>query len=271
MSQIVLILGGGPNVGLNIARVFSSKGLYKTVIVSRNPKEELIKAADLSLQADFTDPNSIKRIFDEVKQKFGVPNVVATIRLSEIFKAFKLIRMMDSYKIVKQSEILNTLKPIQWNLLMNRKAAALTVTPDPLSVPLEKFNEDLNVVITSAYAAAHEAVEGFKTLPEATNKTFIYTGNILNRQVVPPFLAFGIGKSGAAHLIQGASEAYKKDGYRFYWADERTTEGGHVGKAIDGEAHGEFYYELATSEDPLTWDATFVAGKGYVDFNGKLA
>ncbi|CCD45372.1 hypothetical protein BofuT4_uP120780.1 [Botrytis cinerea T4] len=76
MSQIVLILGGGPNVGLNIARVFSSKGLYKTVIVSRNPKEELIKAADLSLQADFTDPNSIKRIFDEVKQKFGVPNVV---------------------------------------------------------------------------------------------------------------------------------------------------------------------------------------------------
>ncbi|ATZ55418.1 hypothetical protein BCIN_12g00160 [Botrytis cinerea B05.10] len=229
MSQIVLILGGGPNVGLNIARVFSSKGLYKTVIVSRNPKEELIKAADLSLQADFTDPNSIKRIFDEVKQKFGVPNVVVY------------------------------------------NAAALTVTPDPLSVPLEKFNEDLNVVITSAYAAAHEAVEGFKTLPEATNKTFIYTGNILNRQVVPPFLAFGIGKSGAAHLIQGASEAYKKDGYRFYWADERTTEGGHVGNAIDGEAHGEFYYELATSEDPLTWDATFVAGKGYVDFNGKLA
>ncbi|KAM0165755.1 hypothetical protein ACHAQE_002084 [Botrytis cinerea] len=245
MSQIVLILGGGPNVGLNIARVFSSKGSYKTVIVSRNPKEELIKAADLSLQADFTDPNSIKRIFDEVKQKFGVPNVVVY------------------------------------------NAAALTVTPDPLSVPLEKFNEDLNVVITSAYAAAHEAVEGFKTLPEATNKTFIYTGNILNRQVVPSFLAFGIGKSGAAHLIQGASEAYKKDGYRcvkikwdcefelthqrFYWADERTTEGGHVGNAIVGEAHGEFYYELATSEDPLTWDATFVAGKGYVDFNGKLA
>ncbi|KAF5872154.1 putative uncharacterized oxidoreductase protein [Botrytis fragariae] len=228
MSKIVLILGGGPNIGLNIARVFSSKGSYKTVIVSRNPKEELIKEADLSLQADFTDPKSIKRIFDEVKQKFGVPNVVVY------------------------------------------NAAALTVTPDPLSVPLEKFNEDLNVVITSAYAAAHEAVEGFKTLPEATNKTFIYTGNILNRQIIPSLLAFGIGKSGAAHLIQSASEVHKKDGYRFYWADERTTEGGPKGNAIDGEAHGEFYYELATSEEPLTWDATFVAGKGYVDFNGKL-
>ncbi|THV53626.1 hypothetical protein BGAL_0046g00320 [Botrytis galanthina] len=228
MSKIVLILGGGPNIGLNIARVFSSKGSYKTVIVSRNPKEELIKAADLSLQADFTDPRSIKRIFDEVKQNFGVPNVVVY------------------------------------------NAAALTVTPDPLSVPLEKFNEDLNVVITSAYAAAHEAVEGFKTLPEATKKSFIYTGNILNRQVIPSLLAFGIGKSGAAHLIQSASEVYKKDGYRFHWADERTIEGGPKGKAIDGEAHGEFYYELATSEEPLTWDATFVAGKGYVDFNDKL-
>lgn len=169
---------------------------------------------------------------------------------------------------------------------MNRKAAALTVTPDPLSVPLGKFNEDLNVVVTSAYAAAHEAVEGFKTLPEATKKTFIYTGNILNRQLIPSLLAFGIGKSGAAHLIQSASEVYKKDGYRcvkikgdcefglthqrFHWADERTAEGGPKGKAIDGEAHGEFYYELATSEEPLTWDATFVAGKGYVDFNDKL-
>ena len=40
------------------------------------PAEELTKAADLSLQADFTDPKSIKAIFDEVKQKLGVPNVV---------------------------------------------------------------------------------------------------------------------------------------------------------------------------------------------------
>lgn len=76
MSKIILILGAGPNIGLNIARVFSSKGSYKTVIVSRNPKEEVIKGSDLSLQADFTNPNSIKGIFDEVKEKFGVPNVV---------------------------------------------------------------------------------------------------------------------------------------------------------------------------------------------------
>ncbi|KAJ8058033.1 hypothetical protein OCU04_013206 [Sclerotinia nivalis] len=227
MSKIILILGGGPNVGLNVARVFSSKGSYKTVTVSRSPKEELIKASDLSLQADFSDPKSIKGIFDEVKQKFGVPNVVVY------------------------------------------NAHAYTPSSDPLSVPLEKFNEDLNVVITSAYAAAHEAVEGFKTLPEGITKTFIYTGNILNRRVMPSLFAFGIGKSGAAHLIQGASEIYKEDGYRFHWADERTAEGEIIGLAINGEAHGDFYYELATSEKPLTWDATFVAGKGYVDFNGK--
>ena len=76
MSKIVLILGAGPNIGLNVARVFSSKGSYKTAIVSRNPKEELTKATDLSLQADFTDPKSIKAVFDEVRQKLGVPSVV---------------------------------------------------------------------------------------------------------------------------------------------------------------------------------------------------
>ncbi|ESZ90250.1 hypothetical protein SBOR_9363 [Sclerotinia borealis F-4128] len=201
MSKIVLILGAGSNIGLNVARVFSSKGSYKTVIVSRNPKEELIKAND--------------------------------------------------------------------DTLTNAIAAAFTVTPDLLYVPLDKFNEDLNVNVTSAYAAAHEAVEGFKTLPEDVIRTFIYTGNVLNRQIIPSLLAPGIGKAGAAHLIQSASEVYKKDEYRFHWADERTVEGGPRGGTIDGESHGEFYYELATSVKPLTWDATFVAGKGYVDFNGK--
>lgn len=148
-------------------------------------------------------------------------------------------------------------------------AYAHTPSSDPLSIPLEKFNQDLNVVITSAYAAAHEAVEGFKTLPKGTTKTFIYTGNILNRRVMPSLLAFGMGKSAAAHLIQSASEAYKEDGYRFYWADERTPEGEIIGLAINGQAHGDFFYELATSEQPLPWDATFVAGKGYVDFHGN--
>ncbi|KAF7903805.1 uncharacterized protein EAF01_006854 [Botrytis porri] len=148
---------------------------------------------------------------------------------------------------------------------MNRKAAALTVTPDPLSMPLEKFNEDLNVVITSEYAAAHEAVEGFKTLPEVTNKTLIYTGNILNRQFIPSLLAFGIGS-----LVQLILSKVLQKCIRKMDTDEQTTEGASKGNAIDGEAHREFYYELATSEEPLTWDATFVAGKGYVDFNWKF-
>ncbi|CAD6441271.1 0ef69fec-2fc4-44f8-be79-e7e7f2f6ccaa [Sclerotinia trifoliorum] len=226
MSNIILILGGGPNVGLNVARVFSTKGSYKTVSVSRTPKGELTKATDLSIQADFNDPNSIKTIFDEVKQKFGVPNVV-------VYNAY-------SY----------------------------TPCANPLAIPVEQFNKDLNVVVTSAYAAAYEAVEGFKTLPEGITKTFIYNGNITNRRPMPGMLAIGMGKSAVAHLIHAASELYKKDGYRFYWADERTPEGGMIGYEINGEAHGDFFYELATSEKPLPWDATFVAGKGYVDFHG---
>jgi hypothetical protein len=30
------------------------------------------------------------------------------------------------------------------------------------------------------------------------------------------------------------------------------------------------YYELASSKEVKTWEQTFVKGKGYVNFNGKV-
>ena len=53
---------------------------------------------------------------------------------------------------------------------------------------------------------------------------------------------------------------------RFYYADERTYDGAPVYMAIDGEAHGKFYVELS-EKDQGPWLATFVKGKGYVDFS----
>ncbi len=52
----------------------------------------------------------------------------------------------------------------------------------------------------------------------------------------------------------------------FYYVDERTENGQSVMSAIDGRAHGEFCFELARSEGQGPWDATFVKGIGYRDF-----
>jgi hypothetical protein len=56
---------------------------------------------------------------------------------------------------------------------------------------------------------------------------------------------------------------------RFYYADERKEDGAPIGTAISGSAHANFYYELAQRKEQGPWDATFVEGKGYVDFAGK--
>jgi hypothetical protein len=56
---------------------------------------------------------------------------------------------------------------------------------------------------------------------------------------------------------------------RFFYGDERTPEGGPMSPPIGAEAHSEFYLKLATEETDVPWDATFVAGKGYVDFTNE--
>lgn len=58
---------------------------------------------------------------------------------------------------------------------------------------------------------------------------------------------------------------------RFYYTDERFEDGGSVFMEINGQAHAEFYYELVRRQDQGPWEATFVKGKGYVNFDGKVA
>jgi hypothetical protein len=52
----------------------------------------------------------------------------------------------------------------------------------------------------------------------------------------------------------------------FFYADERNAEGGLAGMQLDGEAHAEFFAELAGGEKNVPWHATFVKGQGYVKF-----
>jgi hypothetical protein len=53
---------------------------------------------------------------------------------------------------------------------------------------------------------------------------------------------------------------------RFYYADQHTPEGGAMGNDVGGPAAAEFYYQLVTEDVEVPWDATFVEGKGYVNF-----
>ncbi|KAK6956564.1 hypothetical protein Daesc_001842 [Daldinia eschscholtzii] len=228
-GNAVLILGAGPRVGASVAQKFAGNG-YKVAIASRSGTGAKTAEDFLSLKADFTKPESIPALFDAVKTEFQTaPSVVVY------------------------------------------NAAATTNPPDKdsaLSIPVDSVVADLNVNTVSPYAAAQQAVKGWATLPKETKKSFIYTGNILNINIlpIPLFLNLGVGKSASAYWIGAADAIYSPQGFRFFYVDERYEDGKTKGNAIDGAAHGDFFAQLANHEGNVPWHATFVKGKGYVQF-----
>ncbi|KAL3454466.1 hypothetical protein BJX65DRAFT_301106 [Aspergillus insuetus] len=230
-QPIALILGAGPRVGASVAAALKDKG-YSIATASRSGTGTKTSEGYLSLAADFGNPSSIPPLFDSVKATFGAaPSVVVY------------------------------------------NAAGLTPPPDNdsiLSIPVESFVTDLNINTVSAYVAAQKAIEGWVTLPSDVKKTFIYTGNSLNVNILPVPLYFdlGVGKRASGYWIAVADETYAAKGYRFHYTDERGP-GGVKGKGpnLDGPAHGELYAQLASHEGNIPWHATFVAGEGYGKFD----
>lgn len=95
-------------------------------------------------------------------------------------------------------------------------AASVQPVPaeDPLSLSIASFNQDIAVNTAGVLVAAKRAVQSFQQLHTNTHATFIYTGNILNQEVMPPLISLGIGKSASAHIIAVASKVYASEGYR---------------------------------------------------------
>lgn len=177
-TKILLVLGAGKNIGHGVTEKFRSAG-YRVALVSRSAKDgETTPEGDLTLRADLSDPSSVPHVFAAVRKTLGgPPNVV----------------------------------------LYN--AAALTPPSDPqnpFTIPLEKFEQDLAVLNTSAYIAAGEAVAGFEEAKADVPKAFIYTGNLLAGATAPlPILVgLGTGKSAASYWIGSASGFYKEKGYK---------------------------------------------------------
>ncbi|KAF7190855.1 3-oxoacyl-[acyl-carrier-protein] reductase FabG [Pseudocercospora fuligena] len=228
-TPVVLILGAGPRIGASVSARFASNG-FKVALASRSGSGKKDENGYLSLKADFTNPDSIPPLFDAVKKEFQAPpNVV----------------------------IYNT--------------GSLTKPPDDnsvLSILHKDVTKDFIVNTVSPYVAAQQAIEGWKSLPKESKKTFIYTGNITNVAIVPMplMLNVGMGKAASAYWIGVANALYAEQGYRFHYADERHPDGRLKGLELDGEAHGDFYAHLASQEENLPWHATFVKSKGYVKF-----
>lgn len=226
-NPVVLILGAGPRIGASVAEKFASNG-YKVAVASRKGTGTKTAEGYLSVQADFTKPDSIPAVFDAVKTEFHTsPTVV-------IYNAAALTPPPDKDSI--------------------------------FSIPAGNVASDLNVNTVSPYVAAQQAVKGWETLPQGTKTTFIYTGNIMNVSIVPMplMLDLGMGKSASAFWIGVADVTYLL--IRFFYADERHGDGKFKGMALDGPAHGEFYAQLANHVENVPWHATFVKDKGYVQF-----
>lgn len=182
-NKVALILGAGPRIGISVAKKFATKG-YKVAIVSRSGNAGSANAAVpteglLSLKADFTQPDTIPALFDAVKKEFEAPPSVIVYNAGA-----------------------RTAPPIENDLFSN---------------PAENLESDFNVNVLSPYVAAQQAVRGWETLPKELQKTFIYTGNVMNTVILPVAAAvnLGMGKAASSYWIGLADTVYRNHGYRY--------------------------------------------------------
>jgi len=74
-SPVLLILGAGPNVGKSVAQRFAANG-YKVALASRSvPTTNDVKGS-LHIKSDLSKPETVKDIFQQVREKIGIPSVI---------------------------------------------------------------------------------------------------------------------------------------------------------------------------------------------------
>ncbi|ORX34054.1 putative short-chain dehydrogenase [Kockovaella imperatae] len=230
MSPVALIIGAGSGVGKACAESFSAEG-YQVAVASRTGHN--LEKRFTYYQLDASHPSAISHLFERVKMDLGVPNVV-------IYNAY-------TFHGGEAKENL-------------------------LTVNLSHVINDFNVNTISPYLAAGEAVKGWQELEKQgrvgkQGATFIYTGNVFPTKPNPHAIAFCAQKAAVKNIVLNLSQIYREEPYKFYWGDERASEGGAVYGDINGPLHGETYLKLAEEPKQQIYDYTFVKGKGYVKFD----
>ncbi|KAH8895783.1 NAD(P)-binding protein [Thozetella sp. PMI_491] len=224
-KPVSLIFGAGANVGSALVKKFIQAG-YRVATVSRSAPETAAPSDDgsrIAIRADLSQPDHIPTVFKIIHETWGA-----------------------SPKIVV------------WN------AANVTPSPDQdniFSIPVSAIEKDLAITVTSPFVAAGEAVRGWKST--GVEGRFIMTGNIQPKVVFPvaDFTTLSIAKSGAAYWIGTADALYKSKNWRFFFAEERTSEGQPMGFVPGAESHATMFLHLAEGKEDLPSYITFVDGQ----------
>jgi len=149
---------------------------YRVALGSRKAPKDT--TSDLHVPVDLSKPETVAPAFETITSKLGAPPSVVVYNAA---------------------------------LFPGSDAA------DPLAhFDLDSFTAGLNVNATSVIFALQQAVKGFKTLGAEHSKTFILTGNFLNKHVLPGMLPFGLTKAAGAYAIWNLAETkpYEKDGVK---------------------------------------------------------
>ncbi|KAL7941397.1 NAD(P)-binding protein [Trichoderma barbatum] len=73
--KVALIFGYGPRIGAAVARAFASRG-YKVAVVCRSNKVADTSNDYLSIKTDLSDAYNVEHVFEQVRDKLGIPSVV---------------------------------------------------------------------------------------------------------------------------------------------------------------------------------------------------
>ncbi len=148
MTEVALIVGGGPGVSASCARLFAQNGM-RVAIAARNPDKpaltQLVEEHAVSVYAcDAAEPDSVAGLFQTVREDLGSPKLVVHNidgRTQHIFR--KGITEADP-KLV-----LDTLKNSAYSaFLVGQQAAAAMLAGDP-----DENGHRGTIIFTNASAA----------------------------------------------------------------------------------------------------------------------
>ena len=219
-SPIALVLGAGANIGQAVGRKFTANG-YRVALASRTASSDASNQDSkddlFHFRVDLTNPANVKILFEQVQASLGVPNVVI---YNGLYYPYPTCASTTGTN--PRVGLMLIFKPIY-----DIKASHNVRGPDPFSITPEAYQETLNVITTSAFAAAREAINGFEKLPSSSSpKSFLFTGNALDEIVIQGMAPAGAGKSATAHLIKAAaaSGAYREKGYTLVLPSSHSTD-----------------------------------------------
>lgn len=181
-SKTALIFGSGSGVGAASVKAFLGAGYHVAIVSRSSPASSTPTPSNvLPIQADLSNPAAIPGIYERVATAgWTFPSLIV------------------------------------WN------AASITrpVGDDPnnpLEVPLEGFDADLNLMVRSPYVAAREAVREWKKAGGNRKGTFVMTGNCLPKKILPKLptlVTGGVGKAGANYWVGLSDAVFREQGIR---------------------------------------------------------